>query len=350
MKYFYLVFSLTLFSFFLSDLISQCVQDLNLRHIIFDDVNDGNPGNFDNSNTEDFTTYGSAMSSTGGMTIECAASIGDVLNVGGRGCDPFTDIGLADMWVTQDATPSLSSVYYFISRTGEVQNACKNNTGATIFCPSCSGTPPTLSTITAQSAVNGAAFANFAVTSDQVGKFFLEWHDGTTWNILDAAAGQVQQGNYGASVSSDNFTIDDNSPAYSYAVSNGSVQLRIRIDISGNQYTGSTVVFTICNPPTQATSFTSSLITSTTATISFTAGNGGKRIVVARASSAVSGDPTQFNSSYSADPAYGLGASLGGGYVVFNGTQETVDLTGLTASTTYHFAVYEFTYIGGGAG
>ena len=69
--------------------------------------------------------------------------------------------------------------------------------------------------------------------------------------------------------------------------------------------------------------------------------------MVARASSAVSGDPTQFNSSYTANPAYGSGASLGGGYVVFNGSQSSVHLTGLTASTTYHFAVFEFTSNGG---
>ncbi len=98
-----------------------------------------------------------------------------------------------------------------------------------------------------------------------------------------------------------------------------------------------------CTPPTtQASSFTSSSITQTTATAGWTRGNGNNVLVVARAGSAVNADPTS-GTAYTASSAFGAGTQIGtGNYVVYNGTGTSVNLTGLTAGTTYHFAVYEY--------
>lgn len=97
-----------------------------------------------------------------------------------------------------------------------------------------------------------------------------------------------------------------------------------------------------CSPTTQATAFTSSAITATSGTVGWTRGNGNSVLVVARAGSAVNADPVS-GTSYTANAAFGSGTQIGtGNFVVYNGTGTSVNVTGLSASTTYHFAIYEF--------
>ncbi|GIR57461.1 MAG: hypothetical protein CM15mP65_00420 [Crocinitomicaceae bacterium] len=103
---------------------------------------------------------------------------------------------------------------------------------------------------------------------------------------------------------------------------------------------GSYVAATITAPSTQASSYISSSVTRSSASVSWTRGNGDEVIVVAKASSAPSVDPTN-GTSYTANPAFGSGSALSGGFVVFKGTGTSVSLTGLSSSTTYHIAVYE---------
>ena len=92
-------------------------------------------------------------------------------------------------------------------------------------------------------------------------------------------------------------------------------------------------------PSSQASSFTSSSI-GNAATVGWTRGDGDEVVVVAKASSAPTTDPTNGN-TYAADAAFGSGDALSGGYVVYKGTGTSVSLTGLTAGVTYHIAVYE---------
>ena len=109
-------------------------------------------------------------------------------------------------------------------------------------------------------------------------------------------------------------------------------------------FTASTGTWTVSEeaaPSSQASSFTSSSIGNTTATVGWTRGiDGDEVVVVARASSAPTTDPTNGN-TYAADAAFGSGDALSGGYVVYKGTGTSVSLTGLTAGVTYHIAVYE---------
>ncbi|MDD4118154.1 MAG: fibronectin type III domain-containing protein, partial [Kiritimatiellae bacterium] len=91
-------------------------------------------------------------------------------------------------------------------------------------------------------------------------------------------------------------------------------------------------------------------VTATGMRITWTAGaDSDGAIVVVRAASAVEDGPTD-GTEHSASTTFGSGANLGNSsYVVFRGDDSTpqVDVTGLTAGTTYHVAVYA--YKGSGA-
>ncbi len=95
-------------------------------------------------------------------------------------------------------------------------------------------------------------------------------------------------------------------------------------------------------PTTQASSIVFSNVQSTQMDVSFTAGNGANRLVIARSGSAPSGGPVD-GTSYTADASFtGSGSSLGGGKVVYAGSGSSFTLTGLSASTTYHLQVFEY--------
>lgn len=75
---------------------------------------------------------------------------------------------------------------------------------------------------------------------------------------------------------------------------------------------------------------------------SFSKGNGERRIVLAKANSAVDASPTD-HMIYSANATFGSGAEIGSGnFVVYNGTDTTFTVTGLSSGTTYNFVVFEY--------
>ncbi|MEQ8715043.1 MAG: Ig-like domain-containing protein, partial [Cyclobacteriaceae bacterium] len=79
----------------------------------------------------------------------------------------------------------------------------------------------------------------------------------------------------------------------------------------------------------------------TTMNVSWTNGNGSNRIVVARDGAAPTGTP-QEGTEYNANADFTAGEALGDGVVVYDGDGSAFTMTGLTASTTYHVAVYEY--------
>ncbi len=98
-------------------------------------------------------------------------------------------------------------------------------------------------------------------------------------------------------------------------------------------------------PTTQANNF-SSTPAETSINVSWDRGDGDAVIVVAREGSAVNQDPSD-GVSYTANAAFSSGDEIGtGNYVVYNGTGTSVNVTGLTANTTYYFAIYEYTSSG----
>jgi hypothetical protein len=106
-------------------------------------------------------------------------------------------------------------------------------------------------------------------------------------------------------------------------------------NLNGSQTTLAT------EPTTQATAITFSSILSTTMTIGFTNGNGANRLVLVKAGSAVDATPTDAT-SYTANAAFATGDQIGAGnYVVYQGTANSIALTGLTANTVYYVQVFE---------
>lgn len=80
--------------------------------------------------------------------------------------------------------------------------------------------------------------------------------------------------------------------------------------------------------------------------LNFTSGNGVGRIVIAKAGSAVSAFPVDGN-YYTANSTFSSGANLGSGsYVVYNGSGNSVTVTGLTLGTRYYFQVVEYNGLG----
>lgn len=99
----------------------------------------------------------------------------------------------------------------------------------------------------------------------------------------------------------------------------------------------------IANEPTiSASNMVFSNNTSASTTLTFTKGNGSRRLVLAKALSAVNALPLD-SFAYSSKDSFGLGAQIGSGnYVVYNDTGNSANIKGLTPGTTYHFAVYEY--------
>ena len=95
--------------------------------------------------------------------------------------------------------------------------------------------------------------------------------------------------------------------------------------------------------PGQASSVQFANVAHNAMRISWTAGGSSDgAIVVMRASSAVVNDPTD-GTLHTADAAFGSGANLGNNsFVVYRGSGTQVDVTGLSAGTTYHVAVYAY--------
>ncbi|MGV3458940.1 MAG: GEVED domain-containing protein [Flavobacterium sp.] len=108
-------------------------------------------------------------------------------------------------------------------------------------------------------------------------------------------------------------------------------------DYTFNTTTGTNeATLNITGPTTQASALAATTVTFNSAVLTWTAGNGGRRIVVV--SDAAITDPAD----ESGVPALtALTAYQGGQQVVYDGTGTTVTVTGLTCGTTYNIKVYE---------
>jgi hypothetical protein len=94
-------------------------------------------------------------------------------------------------------------------------------------------------------------------------------------------------------------------------------------------------------PAGQASNIVLSNPTSTSITATWTNATGTARAVFVRQADTLIANPIN-NTTYSANAAYGSGATMGGGYCVYNGTGTTVTVTGLTFGQTYWFRVYNY--------
>lgn len=105
---------------------------------------------------------------------------------------------------------------------------------------------------------------------------------------------------------------------------------------------------TSCTPPTVSATGLNTTVTTNTINLAWTNPPSGADgvIVVARSVSGVNQNPSS-GTAYAQSPIYGNGANLtNGNFVVYTGTGNNVSITGLNASTTYHFAIYTYTNTG----
>lgn len=94
-------------------------------------------------------------------------------------------------------------------------------------------------------------------------------------------------------------------------------------------------------PTVAASNLTFSNYFANSITLNFTKGNGARRMVLARAGSAVNANPVD-TFGYTANGAFGNGSQIGtGNFVVYADTGSTITVSGL-APGTYHFTVIEY--------
>ncbi len=112
------------------------------------------------------------------------------------------------------------------------------------------------------------------------------------------------------------------------------------------------IIESSCTPPdVQASAFTSDNVHPNTATIGWTRGDGDAGvIVVASTIAAVSSIPMS-GTAYTASPtntvgAGGGGSAIGNGYVVYQGTGNSVTVNGLPGNATTYFKIWEYNTIG----
>ena len=198
--------------------------------------------------------------------------------------------------------------------------------------------PPTV-TVSAATAItataatlNGSATANGAAITEH--GFYYQTGSGVTTAGTKITASGSGDGSFNASP-----TLSAATTYYfkAYAATPGGTTL------SSSELSFTTLA---TEPTTQASGVGFASVTSSTMTVNWTAGSGANSIVVVKAGSAPSSDPVD-GTTYTASTTYGSGTGIGGGYVCYVGSGNTVNLTGLTSGTTYYVKVYTLNGSGG---
>jgi hypothetical protein len=100
-------------------------------------------------------------------------------------------------------------------------------------------------------------------------------------------------------------------------------------------------------PTTAASNVTVGSTKSTSATISWTNGDGARRLVLVKAASPVDANPVD-DGGFNPNPTFGSGSEVGtGNFVVYGGSGNSATISGLTAETTYHVSVFEINGVPG---
>ena len=112
---------------------------------------------------------------------------------------------------------------------------------------------------------------------------------------------------------------------------------RSTIDIGAYEY------HTVSEPTSGTTNITAEQVYSGQINLSWTNGNGSNRAVFALAGSSGTASPAD-NSSYTASSTFGSGDQIGtsGWYCIYNGSDSSVTVTGLSANTVYRFMSCEY--------
>ena len=253
-----------------------------------------------------------------GPTIASAGAIS--ASVGINGASSFLS-------VTPAATSTVSS-----ATANNAINTSANVVGKKyIFTPPppCTGTP--VGGIVTPAALNlctGNAVANLVATGYTTGVsgITFQWQespDGTSWSNAVGGTGAT--------------TATYTPPVYSGTP----IQYRLNITCATSGLSGTSSVSVIGNPATPSTQVTNAIGTNlqlTAATVNWTVGNGGRRVVVLSDSVSIT-DPTDGNATALIANTVYAGS---GQQIMYDGIAATVNVTGLTQNTTYYGKVYEY--------
>lgn len=98
----------------------------------------------------------------------------------------------------------------------------------------------------------------------------------------------------------------------------------------------------MASPTVNASALNFSNVSGTSVTVNWANGNGGNRLLVVKADSGINAFPLD-GADYTANASFSTGSNLGNGnYVVYNGTGNSVTVTGLAANKKYYFRVIEY--------
>ncbi|MEP5612195.1 MAG: LamG-like jellyroll fold domain-containing protein [Cyclobacteriaceae bacterium] len=172
---------------------------------------------------------------------------------------------------------------------------------------------------------------------------YLEYQDLTGHGSLSSLIVQYtfDQGTAGVDNSGETTLQDESGNSFDGTLSGGFDLIGSTSNwVASSVFTSSTLVPT--TPSTQASEIQISAIEATEALIVInTNGDGGRRIIAVKQGN--SGLPSPLdNTFYSADPVFGSGADIGGGWLtIFNGFGSVETVTGLSPSTEYIVAAIE---------
>ncbi|MDX2190730.1 MAG: T9SS type A sorting domain-containing protein [Bacteroidota bacterium] len=242
------------------------------------------------SSTESFTTFGGSAS--GGSAFSSNGTAGNAIAMSNSsGTDTrYWDIAVGGVSLSGYTT---IKIYFQAQRSG---------TGAT--------------TVTVTYSLNGGSYTAFAS------------------NTMSPGNGSFVQALLSLPALVDNPT----SLTFRLSASGASGSGTLRID--NFQVQG--VAAPSCSAPsTQATSISFSSVTPTSTTVSWTRGNGDAVLVVAKQGATPTGPVN--SSSYLGNSIFSSGNDLGSSsFVVYTGTGNSINITGLASSASYSYSVFEY--------
>jgi len=158
---------------------------------------------------------------------------------------------------------------------------------------------------------------------------------------------QAGTGNYSIyNSSNNNVTTNNLTPGTTYHIAvyefNGSLEKVYLQPASVANFT------TAPQPTVAATSMTFNNIEGNSMRLFWVAGNGTRRMIIARAAAAATATPVN-GVDYNHSGGFGTGDAIGAGqFVVYDGNSTFADISNLAPNTTYHFTIFEYDGTGSG--
>ncbi len=241
-----------------------------------------------------------------------------------------------------------------------------NGSGTThnYLTSSASGNPISLKTMAVTPGSNPTDLAISAIGSNA---FTVTWTKGTTGTntliVIRAGGNPVDPSDLNSYTANATFGSGSDLGSSSFVVFNGTGSSVVVTNlVPGTSYTvdassfngsagsenyratpASTSASTLMREPTtQATSIAFSTLADTSYAVSFTAGNGLSRLVVAKAGGAVDWTPTDGTAYAGENNNFGSATDLGSGNRLVHRGTSPFTLSGLTAATDYHIRIFEY--------